>query len=1135
MPLMLSAVRALALVVALVVGAGLPCAAVAAQHRGSPSQQRERDRDRERSTKHKGAKDKDKGEGTVKDFAREHRKLRRRLPIAIVKEKVGEGEAGEIVSGPNQALVDQRAYPRSYVDDARAAAGRQAYLSAGSAGLTASWNELGPFTPTVAKENTYTGAPTTNSGRVTAMAVDPHCGEPGAACRAWIAAAGGGIFRTDDILAAHVTWTPADSGLTTGAFGSIVVDPTDGSGNTLYAGSGEPNGSGDSEAGQGLFRSTDGGATWELVPGSVAVAQDRAIASIAIDPDSGAIYLGTALARHGSSSANGGRRTPPDAPALGLYKSTDAGQSFSLVFSKAASPNPPAGGSDYFQGGVNKIVIDPQRPAGAGRPRPVYVALFGYGIWRSAPSIEGDDAAFKQVFQTLAPDDPFGARTEFDLTVRANGKVRAYVGDGSTGDATHDPTSELWRSDNVDQQAANLVAGGANKGAWTKLSGSNPAKPGFASYNFCEGQCTYDEFVAADPRNPDTVIIGGSMAYDDLQVFGGDQRTNGRAVLRSTDAGQTFNDMTNDATADEGADTSLLAGGVTGMHPDQHAIAFDPYNPNFFFVGSDGGVVRVNGTYVDRTGDCAARRLSGNALKLCRQVLRAVPERIDSLNDGLRTLQFQSVSLNPAQPGSDLLGGTQDNGTWAFDTNSDVPNGFTTFESIGGDGGQSSIGIDDVKVHTYYGPTMDANFGADGGNNDSPRGWDYVSQPLDEANADPDNPEAFSFYVPLAHDPKTPGTLFTGGEYVWRTTDNGGDRAQLDAHCRETTLAIGDSSQVCGDWVRIGRQISAGGDLASGAGDYIVAVERAPSDSGTLWVGTRQGHLWVSHNADAASPETVQFSEVKAGALPGRFVSSIAVDPTDAGHVWASYSGYSAYTPTTPGHVFDVRVDPGTGEGSATDLSADLGDQPVTDLVRDDNSGDLYASTDFGVLQLATGTTSWRKAADGLPVVAVYGLSIDPGAHLLYAATHGRGVWRVNLPGGTAPDTVAPTPGPDVAALPSAAASGPSAGPQPALPAEVPVGAASATRRATTQRVTGVQVTRSGSIVTVRFRVSRATKVRVVIRDRAGRIVGRSPLRAARPGHTQRIHVGVPRRARGPVKATVTSQPEARAPKQPGR
>ena len=130
---------------------------------------------------------------------------------------------------------------------------------------------------------------------------------------------------------------------------------------------------------------------------------------------------------------------------------------------------------------------------------------------------------------------------------------------------------------------------------------------------------------------------------------------------------------------------------------------------------------------------------------------------------------------------------------------------------------------------------------------------------------------------------------------------------------------------------------------------------------------------------------------------------------------------------------------------------------------------------------------------------------------------------------------MAPTPGPGIAAQAGAAASGPSAGPQPTVPAEVPIAGSGVTSRAATPRVTGVQVTRSGPVVTVRFRVNRATKVRVVIRDRAGHVVGRSPLRAARPGHAQRVRVAVPRRARGPVKATITSQPEAKAPKQPGR
>jgi hypothetical protein len=336
-------------------------------------------------------------------------------------------------------------------------------------------------------------------------------------------------------------------------------------------------------------------------------------------------------------------------------------------------------------------------------------------------------------------------------------------------------------------------------------------------------------------------------------------------------------------------------------------------------VGSDGGVIRVNGQYTNRTADCAARQLTGDALALCRQVLRSVPVRSDWLNDGLRT-----------------------------------------------------------------------------------------------AAADPDNPETFAFYVPLTHDPSASrkGTLFTGGQFVWRTTDNGGPSDQLDAHCRETALSVGDSSRVCGDWQRIGRRLSAGATLAEGAGDYVVAVERAPSNDQTLWAGTRQGHLWISRNANAADPAGVQFTEVKAAGLPGRFPSSITIDPGNPNHVWVSYSGYSAYTPSTPGHVFDVRVNPDTGAATAADLSFDLGDQPVPDVVRDDQTGALYASTDFGVLTLAVNGTSWTKAADGMPIVAVYGLTVDPGTRLLYAATRGRGVWRVNLPGGTAPATLVPTPGP---------------------------------------------------------------------------------------------------------------------------
>ena len=60
---------------------------------------------------------------------------------------------------------------------------------------------------------------------------------------------------------------------------------------------------------------------------------------------------------------------------------------------------------------------------------------------------------------------------------------------------------------------------------------------------------------------------------------------------------------------------------------------------------------------------------------------------ITPINDGLNTIQFQSLSFNPANQTGSLLGGTQDNGTWSF-TGSP-----TWFESVGGDGGQSGFDV----------------------------------------------------------------------------------------------------------------------------------------------------------------------------------------------------------------------------------------------------------------------------------------------------------------------------------------------------------------------------------------------------------------------------------------------------------
>jgi hypothetical protein len=164
-----------------------------------------------------------------------------------------------------------------------------------------------------------------------------------------------------------------------------------------------------------------------------------------------------------------------------------------------------------------------------------------------------------------------------------------------------------------------------------------------------------------------------------------------------------------------------------------------------------------------------------------------------------------------------------------------------------------------------------------------------------------------------------------------------------------------------------------------------------------MWVATRRGRLFISKNGSAANPTLVTFTRIDGAAQPRRFISGIAVDPANPNHAYVSFSGYNAYTPATPGHVFEVTYDPGSGTAAWTDVSYDLGDQPITGIAFDPQSGDLFAATDFGVLMLASGGGNWRPAATNLPPVAIYGLTMDADARVLYAATHGRGIWRLKL------------------------------------------------------------------------------------------------------------------------------------------
>jgi hypothetical protein len=903
--------------------------------------------------------------------------------------KVPGGGEPESMDGATQEAYDNRAYPATSIAAAQQLGAAFAHdaISRRPGGKKTNWQELGPSgipaSALVASESTGATAGATYSGRATAIAISPDCHAND--CKIFVGAAGGGVWEADNALATQPNWHPSGNGIPSNAIGSLIFDPTDASGKTLYVGTGEPNGSSDSEAGVGLYKSTNFGKSWAPVAGSTAstapcasgvgtcpVATGLSIGAIAIDPaNPNHIFIGTAVARHGSSSVNGGRFTPPGGARVGLYESTDGGSTFSPVVTLTQDTVVPGNptGADFFRGGASHVEL-----YRASSETEVYASFFDYGIYRRSQTRDGD-AAFHQIFGSQGAGSVGLSsifRTEFSLAPNGS-SLRVYVGDGGADQAGF--RGRFYRVDNANVSAATLFTGGTN-GGWTQLSNSTNGTPGFGSYNYCSGQCTYDMPVYSPPGAPNVVYIGGAMQYGEI---GG--RSNGRAVQRSDDAGVNFTDMTIDTQ------------GVS-LHPDQHSIAATPLNPNIVFIANDGGMWRLNGSFTDVSGQCAPRGLSGANLTDCTNWLSKVPTTLSSLNRGLGTLQYQSLSVNVQDPLNDIMGGTQDNGTHAFTSKSKGNGKGNTnwFVTIFGDGGQSGIDVGnaDVRTHTFFGPQSDINFnGAD------PLGWDWNADPLLASG------EGASFYIPLIADPISSGSWFVGLQHVWRTQDNHGGQAYMDLHCNEF---FGDFAvPQCGNWATIGADLTSssfGADKTPGAAGYVVAVERAPSDHGTVWAGLRRGRVFVSSNADNATPASVTFYRIDSSSTPTRFVSGIAVDPGNPNHAYISFSGYNAYataSSTAPGHVFEVTYNPSSHTATWKNLDYNLGDQPITDVAFDWNTGDLFVSTDFGVNMLRSGDTLWAPAAGSLPPVAVYGLTIDSNARVLYAATHGRGAWKLDL------------------------------------------------------------------------------------------------------------------------------------------
>ena len=381
----------------------------------------------------------------------------------------------------------------------------------------------------------------------------------------------------------------------------------------------------------------------------------------------------------------------------------------------------------------------------------------------------------------------------------------------------------------------------------------------------------------------------------------------------------------------------------TYVHADQHIIVFHPSydgisNQSVYFL-NDGGLFRT---------DNPGAEVGLRPIDTCTTA--GTRMRFVSLTRGMTTSQFYHGLPFPG--GAAFAGGKQDNGT----NRGSAALGIAGWQSIsGGDGGYVAIAPDDPN-RVYLETTRLSLRRSTNGLN-----FSSATRGITEPGAN------FLFITPFRMDPNNSQRLYIGGRSFWRTND-GAD-----------------------NWERVSQAIPLGN---------ISAMAIAPGNPDRVVFGTSTGRLYRSNTATKDNAESAwPFEFVRTNG----YISWLEFDPNNQDIVYATISTFN--NSSGEGHLFRstdggaswVRLD-GTGDTGLPDLPAhSVAIDPV-------NSDNLYVGTDAGIFASFDGGKTWAKEDAGFVNTVVESMNIvrENGVSTLYAFTHGRGAWAVNLAGGEA-------------------------------------------------------------------------------------------------------------------------------------
>jgi hypothetical protein len=175
------------------------------------------------------------------------------------------------------------------------------------------------------------------------------------------------------------------------------------------------------------------------------------------------------------------------------------------------------------------------------------------------------------------------------------------------------------------------------------------------------------------------------------------------------------------------------------------------------------------------------------------------------------------------------------------------------------------------------------------------------------------------------------------------------------------------------------------------AGTYVSAIAVAANNTHIVYVAFEDGTIQVSTDSG------VTFTSLGVQPFGETFVTGLSINPTNNKSITVSVSSSDTRSYFDNPHVAQYTYTTNPATGTWTVITGNLPSRAAVSHVIYDN-GALVAATDSAVY--ATGapagsSTTWTPVGIGLPNAQVQDIALDKTTHALYAATHGRGVWKL--------------------------------------------------------------------------------------------------------------------------------------------